>query len=205
MIKGTEGDSWLTFKINGKRKEQEFDWKNTIASVIVALQCTILPLDFVAFPTEEDAFFFYYPSKDKATFCLIFPTLHCFDNFLWDVGFLKFYLKLGSFLCCCSFSVTSPFLHQSGFTEVLQFFFSCSSFPKLIFLAKSYIRVFLISLVFKWGTGLAYCIWFQNSLCLNIFYSEASRFISDLNPLGSWKYCFTYIYIHTHTLNQVMS
>lgn len=53
MIEGTEEAIQLTFKINSNPREQEFEWKTSIANVVVALQCTILPLDCVAFLTKE--------------------------------------------------------------------------------------------------------------------------------------------------------
>lgn len=40
-------------------KNKNLTEKTTTASVIVALQC-IFPLDCVAFPTKEDAFFFFF-------------------------------------------------------------------------------------------------------------------------------------------------
>lgn len=147
------------------------------------------------FPPRKMLFFLLLIFKGQGHVLLNFPITSLFWSFPLRCWIFKVLPEIGKFsvllqlLCNFSFPTPVGFYWSSAICS-----FSCSSFPKLIFLVKSNIRVFLIALVFKWGTGLAYCIWFQNSLCLNISYPEASSFISVLNPLGSWKYCFIYIY-----------
>lgn len=144
-----EGHSQLASKISGKVKEQELDWKMPLTV------CTVVPLDCVAFPPQGGYILVLTFKRQRH----VLPPLHCSVPFrCWIFKVLsetgKFFV-LWQFACNFSFTTSVGFYWSSTICS-----FSCSSFPKVIFLAKSYIRAFLTAPVFKWGTGFAYCIWF---------------------------------------------